>query len=75
MKLLRSAALGAVLAVLGAGAALAADCCDGKAPCCEKKDDKGQPMPCCDKHKAEAPKTETPAPDAPKPAPEHDHRH
>ena len=74
MKLLKSAALGAALALFGAGAALAADdCCKDKAPCCEKKDEKGAPMPCCDKHKTEAPKTDAPTSDAPKPAPEHQH--
>jgi hypothetical protein len=71
MSLIRSAAIGVFMSVLAGGAASAAECCkDGKMACCEKKDDKGKPMACCDKHKPDAPK-----PDAPKPAPGHDHRH
>jgi hypothetical protein len=75
MKLLKSAILGATFALLGAGAALAEDCCKGGKPCCEKKDEKGAPMPCCEKHEHDGPKTEAPKSDAPQPAPDHEHKH
>ncbi|HET6398212.1 MAG TPA: ammonium transporter family protein [Candidatus Thermoplasmatota archaeon] len=69
MKLLKSAAIGVALSVLGAGAALAAEemaCCKDKAPCCDKVNEKGEKMACCEKHKDHAPQ---------QPAPEHDHGH
>lgn len=71
MKLVKAAGLGLTLTLVAAGGVLAAEemaCCKDKKPCCEQTKD-GKPMKCCDGHK------DHPKPDAPKPAPEHQHQH